>query len=37
VYAKAPPLLGEDTESLLTQVLNLDGPMIGSLRSRGII
>jgi crotonobetainyl-CoA:carnitine CoA-transferase CaiB-like acyl-CoA transferase len=37
VYAKAPPLLGEDTESLLTQVLGLDGPTIDSLRSRGII
>jgi crotonobetainyl-CoA:carnitine CoA-transferase CaiB-like acyl-CoA transferase len=37
VYAKAPPLLGEDTESLLTQVLDLDEATVGSLHSRGII
>jgi glutaryl-CoA transferase len=36
-YAKAPPRLGEDTVSLLTQVLGLDERTILSLRSRGII
>jgi len=37
VYAKAPPLLGQDTESVLTWMLHLDEGTLGSLRERGVI
>ncbi len=36
-YKKAPPMLGEDTDSVLSKVLEKDGAQIEGLRERGIV
>ncbi len=36
-YKKAPPMLGEDTDSVLSKVLEKDGAQIAGLRERGVV
>ena len=36
-YERAPPLLGADTDAVLSERLGLDGARLAELRGRGII